>query len=60
MRPCHKSPPSRILDLARITSLLLALSFSAAADVQIARDWKPGTIDETQIKRSITEAGFKK
>ena len=32
----------------------------AAADVQIARDWKPGTIDEVQIKRSETEAGFKK
>jgi hypothetical protein len=30
-----------------------------AADVQIARDWKPGTIDETKIKRSGTEAGFK-
>jgi len=32
----------------------------AAADVQMARDWKPGTIDEAQIKRSGTEAGFKK
>jgi hypothetical protein len=31
-----------------------------AADVQMARDWKPGTIDETQIQRSGTEAGFKK
>ena len=31
-----------------------------AADVGIARDWKPGTIDEAQIKRSETEAGFKK
>jgi len=31
-----------------------------AADVQMARDWKPGTIDETAIKRSSTEAGFKK
>ena len=31
-----------------------------AADVQMARDWKPGTIDEAQIKRSGTEAGFKK
>jgi hypothetical protein len=31
-----------------------------AADVQMARDWKPGTIDEVQIKRSNTEAGFKK
>ena len=30
-----------------------------AADVQMARDWKPGTIDETRIKRSGTEAGFK-
>jgi hypothetical protein len=31
-----------------------------AADVQMARDWKPGSIDEAQIKRSGTEAGFKK
>ena len=31
-----------------------------AADVQTARDWKPGTIDEAQIKRSRTEPGFKK
>ena len=31
-----------------------------ADDVQMARDWKPGTIDETQVKRSGTEAGFKK
>jgi hypothetical protein len=31
-----------------------------AADVQMARDWKPGTVEEAQIKRSGTEAGFKK
>jgi hypothetical protein len=31
-----------------------------AADVQMARDWKPGTINETSIKRSGTEAGFKR
>jgi hypothetical protein len=31
-----------------------------AADVQMARDWKPGSIDEAQIKRSNTEAGFRK
>jgi hypothetical protein len=31
-----------------------------AADVQMARDWKTGTIDETQIKRSGTEAGFRR
>jgi hypothetical protein len=31
-----------------------------AADVQMARDWKPGTIVESKIKRSGTEAGFKK
>jgi hypothetical protein len=31
-----------------------------AADVQMARDWKPGTIDEGRIKRSGTEAGFRK
>ena len=30
-----------------------------AADVQIARDWKPGSIDETKIKRSGTEKGFR-
>jgi hypothetical protein len=30
-----------------------------AADVAMARDWKPGTIDENKIKRSGTEAGFK-
>lgn len=31
-----------------------------AADVQMAHNWKPGTIDETKIQRSGTEAGFKK
>lgn len=31
-----------------------------AADVQIARNWKPGTIDEAALKRSATEAGFAK
>jgi hypothetical protein len=31
-----------------------------AADVQMARDWKPGTIDEAKIRRSGTEAGFRK
>lgn len=30
-----------------------------AADVQIARDWKPGSIDEKKIKRSGTEKGFR-
>jgi hypothetical protein len=30
------------------------------ADVQMARDWEPGTINETKIKRSSTEAGFKR
>ena len=30
-----------------------------AADVQMARDWKPGTINEAAIKRSRTEAGFR-
>jgi hypothetical protein len=33
---------------------------NVAADVQMARDWKPGTIDDAKIKRSGTEAGFKK
>jgi hypothetical protein len=32
----------------------------AAADVQMARTWKPGTIDDARIKRSGTEAGFKR
>ncbi len=31
-----------------------------AADVQLARDWQPGTLDEIQIRRSGTEAGFRK
>ena len=31
-----------------------------ADDVQMARSWKPGTIEEAKIKRSSTEAGFKK
>jgi hypothetical protein len=30
-----------------------------AADVQIARDWKPGAIEETKRKRSGTEKGFR-
>jgi len=30
-----------------------------AADIQIARDWKPGSIDEKKIKRSGTEKGFR-
>lgn len=29
-------------------------------DVEMAKGWKPGTIDEAGIKRSGTEAGFKK
>ena len=33
---------------------------NVAADVQMARDWKSGTINEAKIKRSGTEAGFKK
>jgi hypothetical protein len=32
----------------------------AAADVQMARHWKPGTIDETKVERSSTEAGFRR
>jgi hypothetical protein len=31
-----------------------------ADDVPMARDGKPGTLDESKIKRSGTEAGFKK
>ncbi len=30
-----------------------------AADIQLARDWKPGTIDEKKVKRSGTEKGFR-
>jgi hypothetical protein len=33
---------------------------NVAADVQMARDWRPGAIDEAKIKRSGTEAGFRK
>jgi hypothetical protein len=33
---------------------------NVVADVQMARVWKAGTIDEAKIKRSGTEAGFKK
>ena len=36
------------------------LTEKAAADVRMARAWKSGTIDEAKIKRSGTEAGFKK
>ena len=36
------------------------LTEKVADDVQLARDWKPGTIDEAEIKRSGTEAGFRK
>ena len=32
---------------------------NVAADLQMARDWKRGTIDEAAIKRSRTEAGFR-
>ena len=31
-----------------------------AADVHMARDWKPGTIEEGTIKRTGTEKGFRK
>jgi hypothetical protein len=31
-----------------------------SADLDIARNRKPGTIDEAQIKRSGTEKGFRK
>ncbi len=31
-----------------------------AADVQMARDWKPGTIDEARIKSSGAEEGLRK
>jgi hypothetical protein len=36
------------------------LTEKVADDVQLARGWKPGTIDEAKLKRSGTEAGFRK
>ena len=33
---------------------------NVAADLQMARAWKPGTIVESEIKRAKTEAGFRK
>jgi hypothetical protein len=36
-----------------------AQTADVARDVAIARAWKPGTIDESAVKRSGTEAGFK-
>ncbi len=41
------------VDIPKVTA-------EVAADLQMARDWKPGTIDEAAIQRSGTEAGFKK
>ena len=42
-----------VVDIPRQTA-------NVAADAQMARDWKPGTIDEARIRRSGTEAGFQK
>jgi hypothetical protein len=42
-----------VIDLPRQTG-------KVAEDVQSARDWKVGTIDESKIKRMGTEKGFKK
>jgi len=42
-----------VVDIPRQTA-------DVAADVQLARDWNPGTITEQKIKRSRTESGFKK
>lgn len=39
---------------------LPGLTSNVAADVQTARTWKPGTIDESKIKRPGTEKGFRK
>jgi hypothetical protein len=36
------------------------LTEKVADDVQLARDWRPGTITEAKITRSGTEAGFRK
>ena len=41
-----------VVDIPRQTA-------DVAADVQLVRDWKPGTIAEHKIKRSRTEPGFK-
>ncbi|MGL4424208.1 MAG: hypothetical protein ACRCZF_26370, partial [Gemmataceae bacterium] len=35
-------------------------TMNVQADVQMAREWKKDTIDEAAIKRSGTEAGFRK
>ncbi|MCX7011360.1 MAG: carbohydrate-binding family 6 protein [Candidatus Sumerlaeota bacterium] len=35
-----------------------ALTDDIAADIQLARDWKPGMMDEAKIKRPRTAAGF--
>jgi hypothetical protein len=51
---------------ARLAFLVSAFTTPAMAaspnlaNEQMARDWKPGTIDEAQIKGSGTEAGFRK
>jgi hypothetical protein len=42
-----------VVDIPRQTT-------NVAADAQMARDWKPGTIDEARIRRSGTEAGFQR
>ncbi len=36
------------------------LTDNVTADIQMAHDWKPGTIKEDTIRRSHTEAGFQK
>jgi hypothetical protein len=36
------------------------LAEKVAEDIELARRWKPGTIDESKLKRSGTETGFKK
>ncbi|WP_394795512.1 carbohydrate-binding family 6 protein [Armatimonas sp.] len=36
------------------------LSEKVAEDIKLAHDWKPGTIDESKLKRPGTETGFKK
>ena len=42
-----------VVDIPKLTD-------NVADDVKMARDWRPGTIDEASINRSGTEAGFRK
>ncbi len=52
VQPVHYNRAG-VVDIPRQTD-------DVVADVQIARDWKPGMIEEGSIKRSGTEKGFTK